>query len=182
MSLSHSRLQVQPQTRLSQVWFDLVLEIYLLPSKMAASLGMMHRLSATVKHVPRLSLLSSRTYAVTPTKLAWTPRASSYAKPLTATGPIAKARTTTTTTAPAENNTGDPSIVDSHPDTTSELSVSSSEAPPPTPTFLPESLNDGQTDWSKSYFGLSTQAFSKDIADILLAPIDPLDVEMKPGK
>jgi len=141
---------------------------------------MMHRLSATVKHVPRLSLLSSRTYAVTPTKLAWTPRASSYAKPLTATGPIAKARTTTTTTAPAENNTGDPSIVDSHPDTTSELSVSSSEAPPPTPTFLPESLNDGQTDWSKSYFGLSTQAFSKDIADILLAPIDPLDVEMKP--
>jgi hypothetical protein len=37
------------------------------------------------------------------------------------------------------------------------------------------------TDWSKSYSGLSTQAFSKDIADILLAPIDPFDVEMKPG-
>lgn len=44
-----------------------------------------------------------------------------------------------------------------------------------------ENLNDAVTDWSKSYFGLSTQAFSKDIADILLAPIDPMDVEMKPG-
>jgi Mitochondrial genome maintenance MGM101 len=42
-------------------------------------------------------------------------------------------------------------------------------------------LNDAVTDWSKSYFGLSTQAFSKDIVDILLAPVDPLDVEMKPG-
>jgi hypothetical protein len=37
------------------------------------------------------------------------------------------------------------------------------------------------TDWSKSYHGLSSQAFSREIADILLAPIDPLDVEMKPG-
>ena len=37
------------------------------------------------------------------------------------------------------------------------------------------------TDWSKSYNGLSTQAFSKDIVDILMAPVDPLDVEMKPG-
>jgi hypothetical protein len=37
------------------------------------------------------------------------------------------------------------------------------------------------TDWSKSYHGLSTQAFSKEIAEVLLAPIDPLDVEMKPG-
>jgi Mitochondrial genome maintenance MGM101 len=43
-----------------------------------------------------------------------------------------------------------------------------------------ESQQEG-TDWSKSYHGLSTQAFSKDIAEVLLAPIDPLDVEMKPG-
>ncbi|EGO02351.1 hypothetical protein SERLA73DRAFT_49865 [Serpula lacrymans var. lacrymans S7.3] len=35
-------------------------------------------------------------------------------------------------------------------------------------------------DWSKSYYGLSTQAFSKEIAEVLLAPIDALDVEMKP--
>ena len=37
------------------------------------------------------------------------------------------------------------------------------------------------TDWSKSYHGLSSQPFPKEIADILLAPLDPLDVEMKPG-
>jgi len=37
-----------------------------------------------------------------------------------------------------------------------------------------------QTDWSKSYHGLSSHAFPKDVADILLAPIDPLDVEVKP--
>ncbi|KAJ6551583.1 mitochondrial genome maintenance MGM101-domain-containing protein [Mycena capillaripes] len=36
------------------------------------------------------------------------------------------------------------------------------------------------TDWSKSYAGLSEQAFSKDIADVLLAPLDPIDIEIKP--
>ena len=38
-----------------------------------------------------------------------------------------------------------------------------------------------QTDWSKSYHGLSSHAFTKDVADILLAPVDPLDIEVKPG-
>ncbi|KAJ7083700.1 mitochondrial genome maintenance protein [Mycena belliarum] len=42
---------------------------------------------------------------------------------------------------------------------------------------LPE---DGATDWSKSYSGLSQQAFSKEIADVLLAPLDPMDIEIKP--
>jgi hypothetical protein len=37
------------------------------------------------------------------------------------------------------------------------------------------------TDWSKSYHGLSTQAFPKEVADVLLAPIDPEDIECKPG-
>jgi len=42
-------------------------------------------------------------------------------------------------------------------------------------------LSDGTpTDWSRSYFGLSTQAFSREVADVLLAPIEPLDVEIKP--
>jgi len=40
----------------------------------------------------------------------------------------------------------------------------------------------GSTDWSTSYHGLSTQAFSKDIAEILLAPVDEMDIEMKPGR
>jgi len=41
---------------------------------------------------------------------------------------------------------------------------------------------DGTTDWSRSYSGLSVQPFSKEVADILQAPIDPLNVEMKPGE
>ncbi|CAE7090461.1 unnamed protein product [Rhizoctonia solani] len=36
------------------------------------------------------------------------------------------------------------------------------------------------TDWYTSYHGLSAQPFPKEVADILMAPIDPLDVEIKP--
>ncbi|KAG5338316.1 hypothetical protein E4T56_gene5379 [Termitomyces sp. T112] len=38
----------------------------------------------------------------------------------------------------------------------------------------------GTTDWSKSYSGLATQAFPQEVAALLMAPIDPLDIEMKP--
>lgn len=37
-----------------------------------------------------------------------------------------------------------------------------------------------QVDWTRSYHGLSSQAFSKEAADILLAPIPFDDVEVKP--
>ena len=40
---------------------------------------------------------------------------------------------------------------------------------------------DEHTDWSKSYHGLSAQPFPKEVAEVLLAPIDPQDVEIKPG-
>jgi len=36
------------------------------------------------------------------------------------------------------------------------------------------------TDWSRSYHGLSTEAFPSEVADVLQAPIEPLDIEMKP--
>lgn len=39
-----------------------------------------------------------------------------------------------------------------------------------------------QTDWYTSYHGLSVQPFPKEVAEILMAPIDPMDVEMKPGE
>ncbi|KAI5960298.1 MGM101 [Candida pseudojiufengensis] len=35
-------------------------------------------------------------------------------------------------------------------------------------------------DWSDSYHGLGSKPFSKEISDILLAPIDDLDIEIKP--
>ncbi|KAJ3496658.1 hypothetical protein NMY22_g19783 [Coprinellus aureogranulatus] len=40
--------------------------------------------------------------------------------------------------------------------------------------------SDGATDWSRSYHGLSTQAFSPEVSEILMAPIVPEDVEIKP--
>jgi hypothetical protein len=52
-------------------------------------------------------------------------------------------------------------------------------------SFLGEDIpSDGGStglDWSRSYHGLSSQAFSKDVADILLALVDPMDIEVKPG-
>ena len=67
----------------------------------------------------------------------------------------------------------------------SESSASTKiEAVPASP--FPESatlgVDDSATDWSRSYHGLSEAPFEKQISDILLAPIDPADVEMKPGE
>ncbi|KAJ3740908.1 mitochondrial genome maintenance MGM101-domain-containing protein [Lentinula detonsa] len=53
-----------------------------------------------------------------------------------------------------------------------------SEIPPP--SGIAAQINDEKTDWSKSYHGLSEQAFSKEVADVLMAPVEPLDIEMKP--
>lgn len=36
--------------------------------------------------------------------------------------------------------------------------------------------------WSSSFYGLSTERFPKEVADILLEPINPDDVEVKPGE
>jgi hypothetical protein len=67
----------------------------------------------------------------------------------------------------------------------------------PTTEFASSSLSNSQTegitnkdqtddklepDWSRSFFGLSAQAFSKEVTDILLAPIAIEDIECKPGK
>jgi hypothetical protein len=35
--------------------------------------------------------------------------------------------------------------------------------------------------WSSSFYGLSTERFPGQVADILLEPINPDDVEIKPG-
>jgi hypothetical protein len=37
-----------------------------------------------------------------------------------------------------------------------------------------------KVDWTSSFHGLSVQPFSKETADILLKPLDPKDVEIKP--
>lgn len=94
------------------------------------------------------------------------------------------------TTPPSNGSANDnPDIaIETLPDTTAgevnttpELGTASGLSPwPPSPDSA-DQLQQPGTDWSKSYHGLSSQAFSKEIAEVLLAPIDPLDVEMKPG-
>ncbi|KAJ3473847.1 hypothetical protein NLI96_g12793 [Meripilus lineatus] len=70
---------------------------------------------------------------------------------------------------------------------TPSAAARSTAPPPPTANNgsfdaepLDLAISDGATDWSKSYSGLSQQPFSKEIAEVLLAPIEPEDVEMKP--
>jgi len=44
-----------------------------------------------------------------------------------------------------------------------------------------EGSGDGSpSDWSRSFHGLSLQPFEKGISDILLAPVEPIDIEIKP--
>ncbi|KAL8975738.1 MAG: hypothetical protein Q9197_000002 [Variospora fuerteventurae] len=40
--------------------------------------------------------------------------------------------------------------------------------------------NSRQVDWARSFHGLSTEAFSKEAANALLAPLKPEDIEVKP--
>ncbi|CAG8615201.1 6661_t:CDS:2 [Paraglomus brasilianum] len=41
-------------------------------------------------------------------------------------------------------------------------------------------VSDASKDWSKSFYGLSDEAFPKETRDILLAPLDHMDIECKP--
>lgn len=38
----------------------------------------------------------------------------------------------------------------------------------------------GVVDWTRSYYGLGTARFPKEVVDILLQPVNPADVEVKP--
>lgn len=65
-----------------------------------------------------------------------------------------------------------------------EVPAASTKVPQDSAPFTESlSLDDGPagTDWSRSYHGLSASPFAKEITDILLAPIDVEDIEIKPG-
>jgi len=62
---------------------------------------------------------------------------------------------------------------------TSTASFAFHDAPPETRSVLNSSTNNN-IDWSDSYHGLGSQPFSREIADILLAPIKDQDIEIKP--
>lgn len=49
-------------------------------------------------------------------------------------------------------------------------------------TSFEEPPQESGHNWSSSFFGLSTERFPREVADILLEPINADDVEVKPGK
>lgn len=110
-----------------------------------------------------------------------------------ATTPVAAAKPKVLRTTPPAAHASTASDIEAEAlaDLASATESSASSAPPPPlpdsgiDPFAPGSggapLPDAAgTDWSKSYHGLSVAPFPKEVADVLLAPIDPLDVEIKP--
>jgi hypothetical protein len=121
--------------------------------------------SASSRPLPRLNSFRSLALASRP---RWTPTTTFYS-------PVAHARKASTTTETDFDIDGD-----------IPLPSSSKTTPPPSlsPNPYPESSLDVPTigtDWSRSYAGLSTEPFPKEVSEILMAPIEPTDVEIKPG-
>ncbi|KAL5487979.1 hypothetical protein ACEPAI_6087 [Sanghuangporus weigelae] len=80
---------------------------------------------------------------------------------------------------------GNPSIIDSLTDTTNGVEVSEELTTAGVPSELVNGAeNNYETeatrDWSTSYYGLSAQPFSKEAAEILQSPLQPMDIEIKP--
>ncbi|KAI0691381.1 mitochondrial genome maintenance MGM101-domain-containing protein [Cytidiella melzeri] len=61
-----------------------------------------------------------------------------------------------------------------------ESAVTEDVSKPLPTTFESVTDSNGFTDWSRSYQGLGAQPFPKESIDVLMAPIDPLDIEVKP--
>lgn len=78
---------------------------------------------------------------------------------------------------------GDSGSSGSFDEPTASVSDSSgSGALPPPPAPQGNQGMGGLYDWSRSFHGLSAEPFSKEVADMLLAPIEPQDIEVKPGQ
>ncbi|OSX59330.1 hypothetical protein POSPLADRAFT_1150373 [Postia placenta MAD-698-R-SB12] len=103
--------------------------------------------------------------------------------------PLANASTTAAKADPETTvNDGDVAeILSSPPQSvppTSSVAQTASAAP--LSVFAPETngqagdVEGAPTDWSKSYYGLSVEPFPKEVSEVLQAPTDPLDIEVKP--
>lgn len=129
----------------------------------------LNRLSGTLKRAP---LLLTRRYTAATVKPAWTPRQYIKVAPT-----VQKAHVSTEASNEDEIEVSE------------GFESSSSDIPPLASDIAADNINwngnvteDDAIDWSKSYLGLATQAFNKEISAILMAPIDPMDIEMKPGQ
>jgi hypothetical protein len=143
--------------------------------------------------------ISLRQFSVSPARPAsYVPRTAT--SKYTPTKPVARAAASRAT------GQGNPDIVEGLPSTADEIDVDALMGDAPSRTSssvparavenggglsldaqfgdeVPEPSGDQKpTDWYTSYHGLSVQPFPKEAAEILMAPIEPLDVEIKPGE
>lgn len=119
---------------------------------------------------------------------------SSQQKPAAAASP-----STSSTTAPKPSPTASTSSTPSPPESTTSTTSTADRAsrivaPTPNQPTTPnisktglsdkplelESASEEKIDWTRSFHGLSAAPFPKEAADILLAPTDPDEVEIKP--
>lgn len=124
-------------------------------------------------------------------------------RPATATRSVPSQKAPLAAQASTTVGRGNPEIMETLPNTAEELDIVVEDPPSSMPSeSIPSSsalqqdipaspfaelseqtngFDNTATDWSKSYHGLSQQPFPKEVADVLLAPIDENDVEIKPG-
>lgn len=122
-------------------------------------------------------LLSFRSTALTRTYAAVGGR--SYPRPSLATK--TQASTIQTDASKGGNPDTDATAANEDPSETLPAESVPSSATLGLPPLLDAPPPGGTTDWSRSYHGLSTQAFPPEVTNVLQADINPLDIEMKPG-
>ncbi|KAK6211770.1 hypothetical protein QIS74_11034 [Colletotrichum tabaci] len=110
-----------------------------------------------------------------------TSRAAAPRAATTTPAPTPKAPATTPTSTPSDP----PSAATPLPEAPStsrpaETTSFSASAGPPYQPHQQQQQQGHAIDWSTSYYGLGSQRFSKEIVDILLQPVNPDDVEVKP--
>ena len=127
----------------------------------------LHRARSSRHHQTRTAFTSTNTY-----------RAAQQAQQQTSSSQANTRPSSTSFGTPISNNisTNPQAPTSSQNNTTEYQDLSSGLSDEP--IVLDE--GDRQVDWARSFHGLSTQAFPKEAADILLQPITPDDVEVKP--
>lgn len=100
---------------------------------------------------------------------------SSTATTTTTTTPAAKPTTVTPTTGAAPEPLPTPILDPQAAATPTEAATPASRFTP-----VPDPASDGTIDWSASFHGLGSIPYSPEAAQILMAPLDPEDVEVKP--
>lgn len=142
-----------------------------LSSPLLNALRVNRRRPLATKPLTNLIPLSSRAISSAPRRLA-TPSTSTYTRKPTVSQARAPTASSSNPSSASSPQTNTKSATPQSP--IGDLSLGLADEP----LILDE--NERQIDWQRSFHGLSAQPFSKEAADVLLAPISPDDIEVKP--